>query len=113
LNKISEHNQSQSAALSRLVARVGAWSLATFITALSLVPLIFRPESGTPHNFKHFAVGHFRGRRRGRANRSRPPTRVSDFTVDALAIVDPNTTRAFAEAWRPAISSGRSEQKLT
>jgi VanZ family protein len=40
----------------RLIARIGAWSLATVITVLSLVPAALRPESGTPHDFEHFAI---------------------------------------------------------
>jgi len=97
--------------LARLVARVGAWSLATLITVLSLVPPIFRPESGTPHNFEHFAIYCATGLAFGVGyplNRLRlglmlvifagvievaqifapdRHARVSDFTVDALAIV--------------------------
>jgi hypothetical protein len=42
--------------LTRLIARVGAWSLAAAITVLSLVPVRLRPETGTPHNFEHFAI---------------------------------------------------------
>ena len=42
--------------LARLAARVGAWSLAALITALSLVPPSFRPATGTPHDFEHFAI---------------------------------------------------------
>src|SRR5262249_13610964 len=97
--------------LSRLVACIGAWLLATLITALSLVPPSFRPETGTPHNFEHFATFCATGLAFGLGYpRKRPRlalmlvifsgtiefvqifvperhARVSDFTVDALAIV--------------------------
>ena len=36
--------------------RLGGWCLALLITAFSLVPPDFRPESGTPHHFEHFAI---------------------------------------------------------
>lgn len=38
------------------VARVAAWFLAAVILALSFVPSSFRPETGAPHNFEHFAI---------------------------------------------------------
>jgi VanZ family protein len=37
-------------------ARLIAWSLLVLITVLSLAPPEFRPETGTPHNFEHFAI---------------------------------------------------------
>ena len=42
--------------LSQMMSRFGGWLLALLITALSLVPPDFRPESGTPHHFEHFAI---------------------------------------------------------
>jgi VanZ family protein len=47
--------------LARLIPRVAAWFLATLITVLSLAPPSLRPETGTPHNFEHFAVFYITG----------------------------------------------------
>ncbi len=38
------------------VFQVAACALLVLITALSLVPAAFRPETGLPHNFEHFAI---------------------------------------------------------
>lgn len=40
----------------QVVPRLGSWVLALLITALSVLPPDFRPESGTPHRFEHFAI---------------------------------------------------------
>jgi VanZ family protein len=40
----------------QLIARVSAWLLAAVIVVLSVVPPNLRPETGTPHNFEHFAI---------------------------------------------------------
>jgi VanZ family protein len=40
----------------QVVSRLGGWLLALLITALSLLPPEFRPESGMPHHFEHFAI---------------------------------------------------------
>lgn len=37
-------------------ARTAAWSLATFIVILSVVPPSLRPETGVPHSLEHFAI---------------------------------------------------------
>ncbi len=37
-------------------ARIAAWSLATFIVILSVVPPGLRPETGVPHSLEHFAI---------------------------------------------------------
>jgi VanZ family protein len=37
-------------------ARIAAWSLATVIVILSLVPPALRPETGTPHTLEHFMI---------------------------------------------------------
>ena len=38
------------------IMRLVGWSLLGLILVLSLVPPAFRPETGTPHNFEHFAI---------------------------------------------------------
>lgn len=40
----------------RILARIAAWSLATAIVALSLVPPTLRPETSLPHGFEHFGI---------------------------------------------------------
>lgn len=42
--------------LAQVMYRLGGWSMALIIIALSLVPPDFRPESGTPHHFEHFVI---------------------------------------------------------
>src|SRR5580698_990180 len=42
--------------LAPVFSRFAGWLLLIMITALSLVPPDFRPETGTPHRFEHFAV---------------------------------------------------------
>jgi hypothetical protein len=42
--------------LAPVFSRFAGWLLVIMITALSLVPPDFRPETGTPHRFEHFAV---------------------------------------------------------
>jgi hypothetical protein len=42
--------------LAPVFSRFAGWLLVIMITALSLVPPDFRPETGTPHPFEHFAV---------------------------------------------------------
>jgi hypothetical protein len=37
-------------------AQITAWLLAAAIMILSLAPPWLRPETGTPHNFEHFAI---------------------------------------------------------
>jgi hypothetical protein len=37
-------------------SRFAGWLLVIMITAVSLAPPEFRPETGTPHHFEHFAV---------------------------------------------------------
>jgi VanZ family protein len=38
------------------VARIAAWSLATLIVALSVVPPGLRPETPAPHDLEHFMI---------------------------------------------------------
>ena len=38
------------------IMRLVGWALLGLIAVLSLVPPAFRPETGTPHNFEHFAI---------------------------------------------------------
>jgi VanZ family protein len=38
------------------VARIAAWSLATGIVILSIVPPAVRPETKAPHNLDHFLI---------------------------------------------------------
>ena len=38
------------------VARIAAWSLATAIVILSIVPPAVRPETNAPHNLEHFLI---------------------------------------------------------
>ena len=92
-----------------VVCRSGAWFLAFLVTALSLVPPGFRPESGTPHHFEHFAIFCATGAAFGLGYSSNPRrlaaalvlfagaiesaqifvpgrhARLTDFIVDALA----------------------------
>ena len=93
-----------------VVCRAGAWFLAFLVTALSLVPPVFRPESGTPHHhFEHFAIFCATGAAFGLGYSSNPRrlaaalvlfagaiefaqifapgrhARLTDFIVDALA----------------------------
>jgi VanZ family protein len=37
-------------------ARIAAWSLATAIAVLSVVPPNLRPETGAPHDVEHFLI---------------------------------------------------------
>jgi hypothetical protein len=37
-------------------ARIAAWSLATAIVVLSVIPPDLRPETAVPHNFEHFLI---------------------------------------------------------
>jgi VanZ family protein len=37
-------------------ARIAAWSLATAIIVLSVVPPGLRPETGAPHDLEHFVI---------------------------------------------------------
>jgi VanZ family protein len=39
-----------------LPARIVAWSLATAIAVVSLVPPDLRPETGAPHALEHFSI---------------------------------------------------------
>jgi VanZ family protein len=43
-------------ALTEVTPRLFGWLLALLITALSLLPPDFRPETGAPHHFEHFAI---------------------------------------------------------
>ena len=38
------------------IARIAAWSLATAIVILSLVPPTLRPGTSAPHNLEHFVI---------------------------------------------------------
>jgi VanZ family protein len=38
------------------IARIAAWSLATAIVILSLVPPTLRPETSAPHSVEHFLI---------------------------------------------------------
>jgi hypothetical protein len=93
-----------------LPARIAAWSLATAIAALSVIPPGLRPETGVPHDLEHsliyavagFAFGLGYGRRRVQvaillllfsgvvevAQLFVPGrhARFSDFIVDALSV---------------------------
>ena len=40
----------------RIMAQIAAWTLATTIVVLSVVPPHFRPETGLPHGLEHFAI---------------------------------------------------------
>ena len=40
----------------RKIARIAAWSLATAIVVLSIVPPSVRPETDLPHDVEHFAI---------------------------------------------------------
>ena len=106
--------------LSQMMSRFGGWLLALLITALSLVPPDFRPESGTPHHFEHFAIFFATGAAFGlgySSNRRLPAValvlfagaiefaqiftlgrhaRLSDFFVDALAACVGVALSAFA-----------------
>jgi lipoprotein signal peptidase len=92
------------------VARIAAWVLAAIIVILSLVPPVFRPETGVLHNLEHFAIYAVAGLAFGVGyNRSRGilavllvifsgcveiaqlfvpgrHARLSDFAVDAIAM---------------------------
>ena len=91
-------------------ARIAAWSLATAIIVLSVVPPGLRPETGAPHDLEHFVIYLATGLAFGLGyDRKRDllaillvifsgsvqiiklfipgrHARLSDFTVDALAM---------------------------
>jgi VanZ family protein len=96
--------------LAQIIYRFGGWLLALLVTALSLVPPDFRPESGAPHHFEHFAIFWAAGAAFGLGYNSNRyllavalvlfagsiefaqifaparHARLSDFLVDALAV---------------------------
>jgi VanZ family protein len=90
-------------------AYFAGWLLIAVITALSLVPAAWRPETNTPHNLEHFVIFWLTGFAFGLAYERRPAlivgalvtfsaaieiaqmlvpdrhARASDFVVDAVA----------------------------
>jgi VanZ family protein len=95
----------------RIVAQIGAWTLATTIVVLSVVPPHFRPETGLPHGLEHFAIWWVTGIAFALAYSLKPfllatalvifsgaveiaqlfvpgrHARITDFIVDALACI--------------------------
>jgi len=95
----------------RIVAKIAAWTLATTIVVLSVVPPHSRPETGLPHGLEHFAIWWVTGIAFALAYNLKPfllatalvifsgaveiaqlfvpgrHARVTDFIVDALACI--------------------------
>jgi VanZ family protein len=108
-------------------ARIAAWSLATAIIVLSVVPPGLRPETGTPHDLEHFmiylatglAFGLGYDRKRGllaillvifsgsveiiQLFIPGRHARLSDFIVDALAMCCGVMTVSLVSRMRPGI----------
>jgi len=100
--------------------RVVAWLLAVIVVVLSVVPPTLRPETEAPHNLEHFAAFFATGLAFGFGYDRRPVpvafglvsfsgmieiiqifvpgrhSRLSDFTVDALAVCIGVALAAFA-----------------
>ena len=95
----------------RIVAKIAAWTLATTIVVLSVVPPHSRPETGLPHGLEHFAIWWVTGIAFALAYNLKPfllatalvifsgaveiaqlfvpgrHARVTDFIIDALACI--------------------------